>query len=289
MPLELRTPDGTDLVRIVDVLGSWQRDDAPLQLHPGDVGWFTRFGAAATARAVRIWVRDGEPMAIGLLDGADILRLTVAPASWDDDELAARVVSDVSDPGAGVFTAGPVSIEAPDGCRVREALDESGWTTGEPWTPLRRDLSRPVGGPGVRTEVVDDATVDDYAAVLASAFGTPPFPDSARALHDGPLAGSARSLLARDEHGAAAAAITVWSAGPGRPGLIEPLAVHVDHRGRGLGSAMCRAGAAVLQETGASSVLVCTPSALTGAVATYRSAGFERLPERLDRTRDLSR
>jgi ribosomal protein S18 acetylase RimI-like enzyme len=68
--------------------------------------------------------------------------------------------------------------------------------------------------------------------------------------------------------------------------LLEPMGVHVDHRGRGYGRMICVAAAAELAKLGSSSALVCTPSSLTAAVATYKSAGFRQLPERLDRSRD---
>jgi ribosomal protein S18 acetylase RimI-like enzyme len=63
------------------------------------------------------------------------------------------------------------------------------------------------------------------------------------------------------------------------------MGVHADHRGRGYGAAICVAAAAELQKLGSSSALVCTPSARTAAVATYKAAGLEPLPERLDRSR----
>ncbi len=88
----------------------------------------------------------------------------------------------------------------------------------------------------------------------------------------------ARCLVAYDSNEAAVAAVTVWSAGPGRPGLLEPLGVHRDHRGHGFGTAISLAAAAALQEMGASSATVCTPTSNVGAVATYASAGFRRLP-----------
>jgi ribosomal protein S18 acetylase RimI-like enzyme len=75
------------------------------------------------------------------------------------------------------------------------------------------------------------------------------------------------------------AAATVWSAGAGKPGLLEPLGVHREHRGHGYGRAITLAAAAALQELGSSSAIVCTPSANVGGVATYRSAGFRALPE----------
>lgn len=93
-------------------------------------------------------------------------------------------------------------------------------------------------------------------------------------------------MIARNDRGIALATVTAWSAGPGRPGLLEPLGVHADHRRRGYGTAICLAAAAHLREIGSSSVLVCTPSSLQSAVTTYEAAGFQRLPERLDRSRD---
>lgn len=73
---------------------------------------------------------------------------------------------------------------------------------------------------------------------------------------------------------------------PGRPGLLEPVGVHRDHRGRGYGRALTVAAAAALRELGSSSALVCTPSSNVGAVAAYRSAGFQDLPEVHDRVRE---
>ena len=67
--------------------------------------------------------------------------------------------------------------------------------------------------------------------------------------------------------------------------MLEPMGVHREHRGHGYGKAITVAAAAALQELGSSSAIVCTPSSNVGAVATYKSAGFEQLPE----TRDLLR
>jgi ribosomal protein S18 acetylase RimI-like enzyme len=96
----------------------------------------------------------------------------------------------------------------------------------------------------------------------------------------------ARCLVAYDDQGNAVAAVTVWSAGPGKPGLLEPMGVHREHRGHGYGKAITVAAAAALQELGSSSAIVYTPSANVGAVATYKSAGFQQLPEIRDRRRD---
>jgi ribosomal protein S18 acetylase RimI-like enzyme len=82
------------------------------------------------------------------------------------------------------------------------------------------------------------------------------------------------------------AAITVWSAGEGKPGLVEPMGVHRNHHGHGYGRAITVAGAAALQDLGSSSAVVCTKSSNVGGVATYKSAGFQQLPEVRDLYRD---
>jgi ribosomal protein S18 acetylase RimI-like enzyme len=95
----------------------------------------------------------------------------------------------------------------------------------------------------------------------------------------------ARCLVAYDDRGSAVAAVTVWSAGPGKPGLLEPMGVHREHRGHGYGTAITAAAAAALQQLGSSSAIVCTPSSNTSAIATYKSAGFRPRPEVRDRYR----
>lgn len=287
MGIDLSTPDVGRLDDVVGALRHWQREVAPMQLHPGDLGWYWQFGAEAAAAALRTWTRDGELLALGFLDGPDVLRLTVAPQVWRDEELALQMVEDASEPQRGVLPAGKVSVEAPDGIRLQDLLSETGWSAGEPWTPLHRDLSGPVQQTGLRIEVVGAGLESEFTAVHRSAWGSPRFTDDLwRAMASGPLYADARCLLARDARGVAVAGATVWSAGPGKPGLLEPVGVHAEHRGHGYGTEISVAAAGELQKLGASSALVCTPSALTSAVATYRSAGFRQLPERLDRSRD---
>jgi GNAT superfamily N-acetyltransferase len=285
--IELSTPDVGRLADVVGALRDWQHDAAPMQLHPGDLGWFWQFGPQAVAAALRTWSRDGQLLAVGFLDGAEVLRMTVAPPVWREEELARQVVADVSEPRRGVLPAGKVSVETPDGTRVQELLSETGWSSGEPWTPLRRDLAGPVEAAGLRIEVIGSGPESEFTAVHRSAWDSPRFTDELwRTMAAGLPYADARCLLGRDDRGVAVAGVTVWSAGPGRPGLLEPMGVHADHRGRRYGQAICVAAAAELQRLGSSSAMVCTLSSLTGAVATYRSAGFQPLPERLDRTRN---
>jgi len=140
---------------------------------------------------------------------------------------------------------------------------------------------------GLRIEAIAAGQESEFTAVHRSAWASTRFTDELwRAMAAGLPYADARCLLARDDQGVAVAGVTVWSAGPAKPGLIEPLGVHAAHRRRGYATAICVAAAAELQELGASSALVCTQSARTSAVATYKSAGFQQLPERLDRSRD---
>ena len=289
MVIEMGRPGADGLGDVLRGLGEWQYDGRPVQLHPGDVGWFWRFGAKRTAHATRTWGRAGKVLAVGLLDGADLLRLAFAPEAMVDEELARQVAEDVSAPERGVLTEGKVYVEAPVGALVQDLLFEYGWKSGEPWTPLRRDLGVPVPDPGVRVEVIGPEQAHEWAAILRASFDGSTFTDERwHAMAAGTPYAGARCLVVRDEQGEAVAAVAVWSAGEGRPGLIEPMGVHRAHRGHGYGRAITVAAARALQELGSSSVIVCTPSSNVGAVATYRSAGLEQLPERRDLYRDAS-
>jgi ribosomal protein S18 acetylase RimI-like enzyme len=287
MAIVLGKPGVDGLGEAVGVLREYQYDGAPMQLHPGDLGWFWRFGAEATAAAVRTWSRDGRVLAVGLLDDPRLLRLTIAPDAARDEELAQQLVEDVSEPERDVLTAGKVSVEAPMGALVQDLLFGAGWNVDEPWTPLRRDLTEPVKDPGVRIEVIGPEQARVRAAVQRASFDGSTFTDERwHAMAAGLPYADARCLVAYDDQGVAVAAVTVWSAGRGKPGLLEPMGVHREHRGHGYGKAITLAAAAALQELGSSSAIVCTPSVNVGAVATYTSAGFQQLPERWDQRRD---
>ncbi|WP_147917457.1 GNAT family N-acetyltransferase [Ruania zhangjianzhongii] len=286
MTLELKTPAVDELGAVVAELSRWQSDEAPLQLHPGDIGWFERYGTEATAAAVRTWSQDGQLLAIGLLDGADLLRMTLAPQVHRDQRLAEAIAADIADPERGVLPVGAAVVEAPTAALVKEVLADRGWAIDEPWTPLRRDLGEAVADPDLRVEVVGPDQASDWAAIVRSAFGSTTFTEQRwHAMSAGVVHADAQSLLGYDDQGAAVATITVWSAGPGRPGLIEPMGVHTEHRGHGYGRSITVAAARALRDLGASSALVCTESSRVGAVATYRSAGFQPDPERTDRRR----
>jgi len=165
MAIVLGEPGPDGLGEIVSVLREWQQDEAPVQLHPGDLGWFWRFGARATAAAVRTWSRDERILAVGLLDGPGLLRLAIAPGVEEDTELARRMVEDVIRPERGVLAEEEAHVDASMYPLVQELLVEEGWRTDESWTPLRRDLAEPVADPGVRIEVAGPEQARVRAAV----------------------------------------------------------------------------------------------------------------------------
>ncbi|MFF8810000.1 GNAT family N-acetyltransferase [Streptomyces omiyaensis] len=286
MAIVLDNPGVDGLTEVVDALRAWQDDRTPLQLHPGDLGWAWALGAERLAAAVRTWSADGRIIAVGYLDDPDLLRLTTAPDLRQDGDLAHRLLADLGDPERGVLPPGRVGLEIPSGALLREVLLEAGWSLDEPWTPLRRDLAQPVEDSGLRIEVAGPETAGVRTAVHRSAFGSPAFTEEVwHVLAAGPVHADARCLIGYDDQDNAVAAATVWSAGPGKPGLLEPVGVHADHRGHGHGTAISLAAAAALRDMGASSALVSTPSSNAAAVAAYKAAGYEPSPERPDVSR----
>lgn len=280
MATTLTTPAPDDLEPLIRTLRTWHREGGPFHLHPGDLGWHHLRGAEATAAHLRLWHREDRLVALGLLDGSDLVRTAVDPVLAADEELALSMADALAQPARGVLPEGQAFVEAHSAHALRAELLRHGWSEGEPWVPLRRDLAVPVQEPGIVIEQVGPDTVAEYTAVHRSAFDSPGVTDERfRTMTASPAHRDAVSLLGRDHDGTAVAVVTAWSAGVGRPGLIEPMGVHPDHRGRGHGRAICRAAAAQLRDMGASSALVCTPQSQAGAVETYVATGFAPLPE----------
>lgn len=279
--METATPGSLD--EVAAAVAVWQHDGLPVQLHPGDLGWHWRLGADELARHVRVWRRGGQIVAVGFVDSAGLIRMAITPNADQDDSIASRLMADICDPARGVLPAGAAIVEARFGSAFRELLHRSGWAADEPWTPLSRDLTEQVEDCGLRVEVVDPNNVQDRVAVQRAAFPNSTFTAQRwSTMAAASLYRRARCLVAHAANDDTVAAVTVWSAGQGRPGLLEPMGVHRDHRGHGYGTAICVAAAAALREMGSSSATVCTPSANVGAVATYASAGFQKLPDITD-------
>jgi ribosomal protein S18 acetylase RimI-like enzyme len=207
----------------------------------------------------------------------------LAPSVDHDDEVARVLARDVADPSAGVLPAGGGTVETRFGRAFRSLLDSHGWLPDEPWTPLHRDLTDTVEGYALRVETVGPSHVEDRVAVHCAAFAGSTFTvDRWHTMTSGIPYQQARCLVGYDDEDAAVAAVTVWSAGPGRPGLLEPMGVHRDHRGCGHGTSITLAAAAALREMGSSSATVATPASNTGGVATYTAAGFDAGPDVTD-------
>ena len=291
MSIKMSHPAVGDLGQIAVDLSHWQHDEGTLQLHPGDLGWHSLAGAAKTAMDLRVWSRDGQMVALGMMDGPGLLRMAMDPAAHDDDELARRISSDMNDPDAGVLVAGEATIEARGARSLRRLLSDEGWTADALWTPFRRDLSDATGRDliertaAVRIETIGLDQVDAWVTVHWSAFKGTPFEEADKrrlsnrwaTMAGGPFSHLAQHLIAFDTEGLAVAVTTVWSAGDDRPGLIEPMGVHRDHRGRGYGGAITIAGADALKDLGSSSVMVGAENSNKGALATYAAAGFTAL------------
>jgi GNAT superfamily N-acetyltransferase len=283
MDLVLSTPTPDQLDDVVAELASWQQDGVPVQLHSGDLGWQWRFGSAALAKSLRVWTHDDAAVAIGFQDETALIRMAIAPSADHDESVAEALVRDLEDPARGVLDAAKVTVEARFGTAFRSLLHAHGWVDDESWSPLVRDLREPVEDPGLRVETVDPEHVGDRVAVQRAAFESSTI--TAGAWHRMSRESAyrqARCLVGYDGEDNAVAAVTVWSAGPGRPGLLEPMGVHRDHRRHGYGTAITVAAAASLRGMGASSALVATPSSNERAVATYVAAGYRRLPEVTD-------
>lgn len=289
-PVVLTTPHPDELPGILDQLGEWQVDGNRVPLHPGDLGWLWRFGAETVARATRCWYRDGRIAAVGMLDGEALVRVAIDPAASDDERLARQIADDLADASRGVLPAGPASVEVRGEGALRARLRREGWEPDELWTPLVRDVSEQIPEPTARVDVVDADNapqIADRVTVQRAAFRGSTFTVARwQAMAAGPGYAQARCLVVYDPDDTPVAAATVWSAGRGRPGLLEPVGAHPDHRGRGYGKALLFAAQRVLRDLGASSATVCTDSANTVGVAAYRSAGFRALPEVADLRRD---
>ena len=262
----------TSLDEVVEAVATWQHEGGPVQIHPGDLGWHWRMSAEDLASALRVWRRDGQILAVGVADSG-VTRLALAPSVDRDEAFAVRILADLPEG----------TVEARFGTALREVLNGSGWTADEAWTPLSRDLRGPVEDCGLRIELVGAHNAAERVAVHRAAFPSSTFTvERWKTMAAASPYRRARCLIGYDQHDTAVAAATVWSAGAGRPGLLEPLGVHRDHRGHGHGTAMSLAAAAALRDLSASSATVCTPSANVAAVATYASAGYRQHPDSTD-------
>lgn len=256
---------------VLDALAEWDGVDGCgwQQLHVGDIGWATRFGADLD---MGWWTAAGTVVAVAMNDGP--LRTAVAPTWQHDRELAAAMV-------AHAVTQGFAVVDAPLGpCALRPALLAAGYEADAvgPWFHFYQPLTpahgtAKFGAVGVRA-VTSEAVAVDRVAVQRASFANSTYTlDRWRAMAASPAYRPDLDLVLHLD-GVPAAGVTAWSAGPGRCGLIEPLGTDSAFRGRGLGRAAVTASCAALARAGASGVSVWTPAGNTAAVALYRAGGF---------------
>lgn len=149
------TPTTTDLPDVIDTVASWQREGLPVQVHPGDPGWYQRFGADALASALRVWTVGDEPAAVGFLDESELIRMAISPDRTDDGVLAEVILADLNGNLSDLLPAGRGIVESRFGSALQHALTAAGWKFDEPWTTLHRGLSEPTPPIALRVETVD--------------------------------------------------------------------------------------------------------------------------------------
>ena len=255
---------------LVSAMAAWEPAGGHVAgLHVGDVGWHQRLPAEEYDDTVLGWWRDGRLVAAALIEGP-AARPRIAPGSLDDPEVCGAL-ADVLD----ALPAAEVWSDAQPGSLLRTLLVARGWQLDpDLWVALHVDLTR-VQVPTVAGVDETGHDIDDRVTVQRNGFEGSTFTAEAwQRMASGPAFDPALDLVARDEDGTPVAGATAWSAGPGRCGVLEPVATHRDHRGRGHGRRIVRAALARLQRAGASGAGVCTPGTNTAANGLYASAGM---------------
>jgi predicted N-acetyltransferase YhbS len=274
---ERRTHDRSTVGELLAAMDSWPHpEQVAAGLHQGDLGWHLRLDDAALEDAFIGWWDGPDLQAVALLEGV-VGRFAVRPGLERDDALGQRLAQACRDlAGAEVYA------DLPGGTAARGILFGEGWTLDpDPWVALRADLDRweprvDLAGTSVveAAEVVGERVAVQRAGFEGSTFTT----DAWARMAGGP--GYRRELdLVLHADGQAVAVGTAWSAGPGASAILEPVATHHDHRGRGFGVRVVTALVSRLRDLGASGVSVCTPVEYVGAVATYRAAGLHAVEQ----------
>lgn len=141
----------------------------------------------------------------------------------------------------------------------------------------------------IREEKATDSAAREH--LLDEAYGAARFAKTSERLREGRLPADGLSLVAV-ERGQIVGTVRLWhvTAGPARPALLlGPLAVHPDHRNRGIGLALVRRAVARARLAGHRAIL------LVGDVAYYGRFGFTAeqtsrlwMPGRFERERLLA-
>jgi len=263
-------------------------------MHPGDIPHriFNALRRDDPDRLVHLWEdARGDIVAWTLLDpdGAgfdlqicsavrevepDLERKLIV---WSEEELLEQMTSRES-------TAPHIETEAfVEDVPRTTLLAKMGWVAleVEAITLSRRllvGLRSPELPPGYRLRRVRGVEeAGSVSALHSAAFGSSWTPDMYRRVMESPGYEADREIVVEASDGTLAAFCIIWPDELNRIGLFEPVAVHPDHRRRGLGRAVMRAGMQAMIGWGMEWAEVMYEVTNPGADPLYRGEGFEPL------------
>lgn len=270
-----RTHDRSSVGDLLAGMDAWPHPErVAAGLHQGDLGWHLRLADDALAGAFVGWWDGGDLLAVALLEGA-LGRVSVRPGVDRDPELGEHVARACRElPGDEVY------VDLRPETATRRILVDEGWTLDpDPWTAMHTHLDhwRPATElDGVEVVEASDA-VADRVAVQRAGFENSTFTEEAwHRMAAGPGYRRDLDLVVRAD-GVPVSVATGWWAGKGATAILEPVATHREHRGRGHGLRAVTALVGRLRDLGASGVTVCTPLDYAGARATYAAAGLREV------------
>jgi GNAT superfamily N-acetyltransferase len=261
----------------VAAAGAWDADGVYVSgLHAGDLGWHLRSPDEDVEGTLHGWWRDGDLVAAGLLEGGWSARVRLAPGHVRSFEVAESVRSVVDG-----MTGEQVWADAAHGSSLRQLFLRHGWVPDaeDPWVTLHRGLGPGAAAPAYQlpeglAAVRGGTDVAARVHVQRQGFERSTFDEERwHRMAAAPGFRPELDVLLLDD-GAPCAVATAWLPPGGGTALLEPVAVHRDHRAQGLGRAVVEATVEACRLAGASGVSVSTPESNTAAVAAYRAAGF---------------